>query len=344
MEAFYLTFNRNLTVTSPRAHSAACKGLAAVGLFLTVLFTLAMVSGSIVSHAESREYDAEALRYVLTVDGEAVGAAGSAEALEEALAEVSAAYVTGSTVSVSFEEEVAITEKHLSGAVTDTQAIADALSELVTVVTVDTERQFRTLPFETEYVYSDELYEGETACTQTGINGIACDLCTVTRENGETVSREEAGTETVRPAVNEVITVGTRAGSRTDSQGYYVWPAEGVISSYYGRRNDTVGSKNHKGIDIAGAYDDTITAADGGEVIYAQWAEGYGRFIKIRHDDGSVTCYGHLNDYLVSEGDRVAQGDAIGLMGSSGISSGAHLHFEVRPDGVTAANPLDYLP
>ncbi len=147
----------------------------------------------------------------------------------------------------------------------------------------------------------------------------------------------------LRAPVNAVTVYGAKEGLHTDSRGYYIWPCEGVLTSYFGRRV-SVGSSNHQGIDIANKAGTSVVAADSGDVVFAGWAKGYGNFIKLQHDNGEITCYGHLKEILVSEGDRVVQGDEIGLMGNTGISSGPHLHFEVRPDGEKQADPLKYLP
>ena len=84
-------------------------------------------------------------------------------------------------------------------------------------------------------------------------------------------------------------------------------------------------------------------AADGGLVITAEWYSGYGNYIQILHDDGTVTGYAHLDGYYVSAGERVFRGQVIAPMGNTGTSSGSHLHFEVIVDGVRC-NPVNYLP
>lgn len=121
----------------------------------------------------------------------------------------------------------------------------------------------------------------------------------------------------------------------------YIWPAKGVLTSGFGRR----WGRMHKGIDIAAPVGTPIFAAASGEVISAGWnSGGYGNLVKIRHPDGSVTYYGHNSRVLVREGQMVAQGEQISEMGSTGRSTGPHLHFEVRPDGTGAVNPIAFLP
>ena len=119
---------------------------------------------------------------------------------------------------------------------------------------------------------------------------------------------------------------------------------EGQITSPFGRRHIKGGSSNHRGIDIAANRGDEIAAADAGEVIWSDWDNSYGNFIKIRHDNGLVTCYAHMSKRLVEVGDRVKQGEIIGLVGSTGQSTGPHLHFEVRTETNERVNPIGYLP
>ena len=121
----------------------------------------------------------------------------------------------------------------------------------------------------------------------------------------------------------------------------YTWPAKGVLTSGYGRR----WGRMHRGIDIAGPIGTPIVAAAPGEVISAGWhAGGFGKLVKIRHADGSVTYYAHNNRILVRQGEYVQQGQQVAEMGSTGRSTGPHLHFEIRPDGKSAINPIALLP
>ncbi len=121
----------------------------------------------------------------------------------------------------------------------------------------------------------------------------------------------------------------------------YIWPAKGVLTSGYGWR----WGRMHQGIDIAADVGTPIFAAAGGVVEYAGWnSGGYGNMIEIRHSDGSMTRYAHLNAVYVQQGQRVSQSEQIAEMGSTGYSTGPHLHFEVHPKDSGAVNPMAYLP
>lgn len=121
----------------------------------------------------------------------------------------------------------------------------------------------------------------------------------------------------------------------------YIWPAQGTLTSGYGWR----WGRMHAGIDIAAPIGTPIVAAAGGIVTYAGWDDsGYGNLVEIQHPDGSITLYAHNNRILVREGQEVEAGQQISEMGSTGNSTGPHLHFEIHRHGGGAENPLAYLP
>lgn len=135
---------------------------------------------------------------------------------------------------------------------------------------------------------------------------------------------------------------GGSSGSATTG---FMWPSYCTyITSPYGWRNPALGNGGwHTGIDIGASYGTAIWASKAGIVTRAGWAtSGYGNFVVINHYDGSSTLYGHMSSYCVSEGQTVAQGETIGFVGSTGNSTGPHLHFNIYIDGHTV-NPLDYL-
>jgi murein DD-endopeptidase MepM/ murein hydrolase activator NlpD len=115
-------------------------------------------------------------------------------------------------------------------------------------------------------------------------------------------------------------------------------------TSGFGGRNDPFGRgfRRHEGQDMAGAYGAPILATADGVVIHAGWESGYGRLVKIRHEFGIETRYGHLSQIRVNVGDRVSRGDRIGDMGNSGRSTGTHLHYEIRIGG-EAINPMTFI-
>lgn len=128
--------------------------------------------------------------------------------------------------------------------------------------------------------------------------------------------------------------------------GGYIWPVSSrKINSPFGPRNTGIpgASTNHKGVDIGGVgYTTEVHAAKAGTVIVSQRSSSYGEYVVISHGSGNTTLYAHMSSRSVSVGDVVEQGDVIGITGSTGISSGPHLHFEITENGVRV-DPLQYL-
>ena len=121
-------------------------------------------------------------------------------------------------------------------------------------------------------------------------------------------------------------------------------PLENVeVNSKFGYRRLFGRTQFHAGIDLSGNYRDTVFATANGMVEKARWNGGYGRCVIIKHKDGFQTLYGHLSKIYVAVGDSVFVGQAIGKVGSTGRSTGAHLHYEVLHDG-NAIDPCNFIP
>lgn len=147
----------------------------------------------------------------------------------------------------------------------------------------------------------------------------------------ETVAAKPASTYTGVSVIRDLVK--TPVAKITGS--LMAWPTVGhTITQYF--------SWHHPGVDIANKTGTPVYAADSGTVIFAGWATGYGNSIVIDHGGGKKTRYGHSSKLLVSVGDEVEKGDKIMLMGSTGWSTGPHLHFEVIING-TKYNPLNYI-
>lgn len=121
-----------------------------------------------------------------------------------------------------------------------------------------------------------------------------------------------------------------------------LWPAAGQITTYFGEVGP-YSPRGHSGIDLAGPWGSPVVAMEVGDVLKAYWnTEGYGGLVVIAHPSGYETWYGHLARLEVEPGQHVERGEEIALMGSSGYSTGSHLHFEVRQDG-NLVDPLAFL-
>ena len=125
-----------------------------------------------------------------------------------------------------------------------------------------------------------------------------------------------------------------------------IWPTTGRLTDFFGGRRNPFGAGGgefHPGQDIANAIGTPIIATANGKVIWANWQSGYGRLVEIDHGNGITTRYGHMSKIEVAEGQEIIRGQVIGLLGSSGRSTGPHVHYEVRIFN-EPVNPLDYLP
>lgn len=152
---------------------------------------------------------------------------------------------------------------------------------------------------------------------------------------------KQATTRSTSSAISQLFTAPTTStaptsvSSSTAGAGYMVWPSDlRVITQYYGWR--------HTGLDIDCYYDNYNYAADDGYVTYSGWNGGYGYAVDIDHGNGIITRYGHHAALYVSSGQYVSAGQAIGLCGTTGTSTGTHLHFEVIVNGARK-NPLEYI-
>jgi len=150
---------------------------------------------------------------------------------------------------------------------------------------------------------------------------------------GQTLYVPDGVIEEEQPRVSQRFLAQIQAGVRGSSN--FIWPTSGMITQYpvwY-----------HMALDIANSSGPAVIAADSGTVIFVGCVRyGYGCHVIIDHNNGYQTLYGHLSSYSVEAGDSVSQGNQIGVMGSTGMSTGTHLHFEVRSGG-TLLNPLNFL-
>jgi len=148
-----------------------------------------------------------------------------------------------------------------------------------------------------------------------------------------------------RLRIGQVLNIPAASSSKLASRNAisssgYIWPVIGTISSYFNERR---GNTRHNGLDVAAPSGRDIKAARAGRVEAAGWMGGYGYAVILDHGEGLKTLYGHASRLLVKKGDRVVQGQVIAKIGSTGNSTGPHLHFEVRINS-SFKDPLKYLP
>jgi len=139
-------------------------------------------------------------------------------------------------------------------------------------------------------------------------------------------------------AIREAQAGASSTGTGTPSASGFIWPVNGTVVSGFGWR----WGRMHEGIDISASSGTPIWSAAAGTVIHSGWLGGYGNLVVVDHGNGLATAYAHASAILVGVGQQVSQGETLSLVGSTGNSSGPHLHFEVRVNGA-AVDPLFYM-
>ena len=203
--------------------------------------------------------------------------------------------------------------------------------------------------YKTEIKYDSTKVKGDNYVEREGENG----LNRVSREleitNGIVTNTTVKNIEELKPSISKIMVYGDKIVPNIGT-GSWAWPTNQgyIITSPYGYRVDPInGSRSlHTGLDIAGTgAGSPIYAADNGTVVTAEMHRSYGNYVVINHNNGYYTSYAHMQRLLVSVGDTVANGQKIGLMGSTGRSTGPHLHLELWYGGApfrggTRMNPM----
>ena len=205
------------------------------------------------------------------------------------------------------------------------------------------------IDYETTEVETAALNLGIESILTKGERGEKVSQVEITYVNGIEHSRKVISTKVTREPVMEIIGLGTYTaqpdspdtvwfGSPLTGSGQFGWPVDG------GWISDTfISDRNHKGLDIAADLGTNIYAAEEGMVVSAGWnSGGYGNVVMIDHMNGYQTVYGHMTSVVAVEGQYVTKGELIGMVGSTGNSTGPHCHFEVRYEGV-CKDPASYL-
>jgi murein DD-endopeptidase MepM/ murein hydrolase activator NlpD len=195
------------------------------------------------------------------------------------------------------------------------------------------------IPYQTKTYTEQQAASSGVKAKDKGENGERFVAYTAVKRNGVMENRDVSEEKILKEVVDRVVIksnnsrtyqVASRGGGSADLD----WPINGYISQSFGR--------GHTGLDIAGPSGTTIIAAADGTVVSASYQGGYGNFVVINHGNGLVTRYAHCSSLLVRAGQYVSRGEAIAKRGSTGHSTGPHLHFEVLQNGAFR-NPTNYL-
>lgn len=208
---------------------------------------------------------------------------------------------------------------------------------IVKVIVEKAEKVQEEIPFELEIKDDPDMWRGDTKVQQEGQKGERVVSYSIIQENGRTIESSIVNESILKEPIDHVVLKGTKVSSSRGT-GKLAWPAVGgYISSYQGMRWGSL----HKGIDIARPTNRNILAADNGTITFAGRDGGYGNKIIINHNNGMRTLYAHLASIDVKVGQTVAQGRKIGVMGTTGNSTGIHLHFEIYQNN-QLRDPMNY--
>ncbi len=206
----------------------------------------------------------------------------------------------------------------------------------VTLISKELVTNTVSIPYPVHSTGDSSMWPWEDKVTQAGKVGQKEITEEIVRENGQVISRVILYENVLSQPVPQKVLRGTKQVPNMSS-GSMLWPLQGTITSRFGYRWGAF----HQGVDIGAPVGTEIYAADSGMVSMAAWDGGYGYCVRVDHGNGIVTVYGHMSKFAVSKGDKVGKGQVLGYVGSTGNSTGPHLHFEIRIDG-SAVDPVAY--
>lgn len=320
------------------------KFLSAPKLTLTLSFDERLDTANEAANKMISSTDEIVMTSALVVDGEYKGFAQNSDLtilLNQRLNE----YTQGNDCVSQFVENIEIKEGYyLASDVANGTDVTESISAL-TVRTTFTKITKEKIPYTIKEVSMPSKSVGYRQVTTVGKNGVSQKSVQIEMLNGKVLKKTLLSETVVTEPVEQVVTVGTgkkyiskNENTIVSNSGFICPLAKGsfVISSYWGD------GRNHKAMDFAASYGTPIYASAGGKVVYAGWANDYGYNIIIDHGNGLRTRYAHASKLYVSQGQTVDRGQTIAAVGSTGNSTGNHLHFEVIVNG-TRVNPAPYI-
>lgn len=232
-------------------------------------------------------------------------------------------------------------------------------AEVLTLSTYINDAELLELPFETSQVVTYHVnipyekvvkedanfYPYYSATLQRGADGRAEVTAEIVYINGLESERIILNEKVAIAPIDQITVVGVKPYPETlglDSEKVFILPHYGYISSYFGSRTLRGSYNYHRGVDIPGAKGTPVHASASGTVIMSEYNGAFGNYIIIDHGNGLTSHYAHMSKLIAQVGDKVNQGDTIGLIGTTGDSTGNHVHFEIRKDG-QHVDPMKYI-
>ena len=274
----------------------------------------------------------------LHINGEAYGCA-EPEALEAALEARRTAFdIPGAVCKSEFADEVLVEEGYfIKDEVDGISALSESIA-LIKVKTVVTESRLQSVPYQTVTQKTSEKPAGYVSVSRQGVCGTVEIKTDIIYINGEETDRITTSSKVTAEPVNEIITVGTARTSGASARAVLKFPLPAGVWEI----SCPFGKGGHKGVDLRAPHGTPIMAAAGGTVTLAGVYRNYGNCVIIDHGNGFSTLYAHASSLCVRQGDKVSAGEVIALVGSTGYSTGNHLHFEVYV-GENRVNPQPYI-
>lgn len=250
----------------------------------------------------------------------------------------------GEVVSSSFTRNVMVESGYYVAQTDGSFSQIDGILSSLEVQTVVDLKEQSSIPFGSVTRKSDARNIGEVVTAVSGVPGVKESVQRLTYVNGQQTNSQMLEDVVVEEPVEEVIVVGTRPVQRVSAASVsslgLIWPLKRsgnqLVSAYFGD------GRNHKGVDIASPAGTPIYAGQSGTVTTATFSSSYGNYVVIDHGNGYQTLYAHASRLYVSAGEIVTQGQVIAAVGSTGISTGNHLHIEVICNG-SKLDPAPFL-
>lgn len=217
------------------------------------------------------------------------------------------------------------------------------INPVASIVVESFDTSYQDIGFETKVEYDKTLSADQMFVKQEGMKGRSKVTYATKYMNGVIIDTAFVSDEVISEPVDKIVVYGGQNITYYGNTTYWAWPTSKPfrISSYYGYRIHPVyhDARFHNGIDITGTKSDNIYSIQSGTVTVVSYSSSMGYYIRIKHGNGYESMYLHLRKQLVSVGDKVEKGELIGLMGSTGVSTGKHLDLNVLKDG-SRINPL----
>ena len=280
---------------------------------------------------------------VLTVNGQTVGTCATADEVQSTLDQILDSYKTSPDDRAHFVENVNVT---MSPAPVEAAISADELAQTLTnqhlldVEVYSTYEYTEPIPYTVRTVENQDLEPNTVQSIQPGQRGQASVQAATISLNGVQTQQTIVSRTVLTQATEAVVAVGPNVvkGDGITTGNFMVPVTNYRFTSAFKYRGDHW----HKGVDLAVSMGSPVYAADGGKVILSKWSDSYGNYIIIDHGNGLQTLYAHNSALLANVGDTVSKGQQIALSGSTGHSTGPHVHFEIHQNGV-AVDPQLYL-